>query len=1253
MSKMPSQFHRRPAMLPVLLLSALALMLVVAPSAAPSPTSAMGLDAARTRASETVFTAASDKGAARYIVQLTEPPLATYRGGLPGLPATSPGAPDAGDASESQSRGLDAGVVDDGTLGRINGRFDGSSPAAVAYSAHLDAQHASLETALAAIAPAARVTNHYRVAFNGLSVHMTPAQAETALELPGVIAVTRETPFQPLMDVSLEIIGADTLWDDPRIGGRAETGRGTRIAIIDSGISAEHPMFDDAGFTAPTGFPKSTLSVGDTVYEYSPEDLARFTNSKVIAARAYANPETVDLSGEVDPREQITPLADGLAGFHGAHVAGIAAGSSVSGAPGDPGVGTLSLSGVAPGAYLMAYKFTNAYTPEILEMIDDAVADGADVINASWGTSAMNVLKAEHHPVAQAFKAAHAAGVVVVAAAGNSGENGEATLGGPHQMIDEVITVANSRTGRSFAYRLTASEPGLTDTLRSHPVVYESFGTPFTVIEKRAFHTDMCNILELGLRGRTRVIISPFEGTCEDSLLPIPLPAEFGFVTKLLNAATVRAESVVFYAAEGDLETLAATLGLIQLIAPLLEGVLGDLTLPVTAIIAGDEAVALGDYATTHSELVLRLDSTPLSLLDPDAIDAAHPTSSQGPAPVGPLKPDLGAPGTDILSVSTGLDGTPAGYTTATGTSMASPHVAGAAAVLRQLHPEWTPSDIRSALLITADPELTVEGELAPTTVQGAGRLDLAQAADTALLIHPPTIELDRAEGETERRAAVRISNAGSADGGGVETRDLPINHEPGTGGGVPIPALPASVRIEGDGSPLALELAFDITGLTPGDYDGRIAFGEGEEAIRVTYHLRVPQPELDVLLLDVLRRSAEGAGGGIPGFPGIPGLPGLPGGGGFEDGPDHIEYWVDALDALDLQYDVWTVAEDEHAGAPPLSELQRYRMVILAAGDGDAPLDRLPGGMTSLQMYLLQGGRLLVSGHDTDHDLLSASDLQSSGAMVFLSRYFSGFERLEDDADDATVLRPTRLFDGRIELATSESAEAAGNGGAVDLGRPLLEVVTSAPDGGGGGIVLPPDIGLAAPLVVDRILPFARTFVVVDEGSGGGGGSGDAEPRSAMIGVSNDASLEHPRLDSGIPWRAMFAGFGIESIRPAPGALNRAQVLERLWEWSDEPEDVSVTLFGPRSAEMGEPAEVRAFADSESGVEIIGWRWDAGDGRPFITAASSRIELVYDRPGEFIVRAEAMTAASHTVVGETRVLVEGGMIYLPRAERP
>ncbi|MEO8083643.1 MAG: S8 family serine peptidase, partial [Ardenticatenales bacterium] len=614
-------------------------------------------------------------GTARYIVQLADAPL-----------AVRPGAP----------KGM-----------RAAARAPRWSPSDGQYRAALRRRQDAFVDALQAVAPGVRATYHYDVVFDGVTVRLTPEQASAASRLPGVVAVTREQAVTPLMDASLPLIGAPKAWADARIGGQMRAGRGVRIAVIDSGITAAHPFFSDGGFTAPEGFPRSTVTVGDKVTPFSAEKTAEYTNKKVIVARTYANPDVV--AEGTDPTVAYDPLAKGVGGFHGAHVAGTAAGISLFGGPGTSGAGQLSLSGVAPGAYLMAYKFTDAYTPEILRMIDDAVSDGADVINNSWGTALMNIYQAAHHPVAVAFKNAHDAGVVVVAAAGNAGANGEATLGGPHQMIPEVITVANSETGRDFAYYVNAKDADLPAALAKHPAFYETFGKPVARIERTAYHNDLCNLVEMALLGRGKIQLSPWEGACatQSPLIPIPLPAQFGWVTKLINAATVQSEAVVFYT-EGD---LAATGALLQGLGQLLPFIAGQLpagvTLPPVAIIGGVEAKDLAAYADAHPSLQLIYDVTPEAVFDAARVDVVNATSSRGPAPATSggataLKPDLAAPGTNILSTNTDpITGAPAGFTAASGTSMASPHVTGAAAVVRQVWPDWTPDQVKAALLTT------------------------------------------------------------------------------------------------------------------------------------------------------------------------------------------------------------------------------------------------------------------------------------------------------------------------------------------------------------------------------------------------------------------------------------------------------------------------------------------------------------------------------------------------------------------------
>ncbi len=1132
----------------------------------------------------------------RYIVQLADPPLAEHLAS----PATTP--PDDARADAS---------------GRA--RLDLAAPAAAAYRALLAHRQAELEARLAHIAPGTAAQYHYHVAFNGIALPLTSAEATAVAALPGVKAVSPVEKIVPLMDTSLGQIHAPAAWEDPRVGGRANAGRGVRIAVIDSGITASHPFFADAGFAAPPGFPKASLTVGDRVTPYAAADVARFTNNKVIVARAYANPEVFDAANPP------TPLADGFGGFHGAHVAGTAAGIETRGAPGG-GTGSLPLSGVAPGAYLMAYKFTNAYTPEILRMIDDAVSDGADVINNSWGTSAMNVMDPDRHPVAQAFKAATAAGVIVVAAAGNAGTNGEATLGGPHQMIDEVITVANVQTGRSFAYYLYASDADLPTELEKHPTVYQGFGKSWDVIEAPVFKNDLCNPLSLALGARGKVVLAPIEGACPTSVLPIPLPEQLAFVNKLINAALANAAgdivgSVVFYSPTGSPQLYGQALQLIETLKPLLQQFLPSTNFPVTAVITGDEAMQLTAWADTHRTLRLRLENTPASISDPTLVDAVHPTSSQGPAPQpgGPLKPDLSAPGTDILSTNVAADGSPNGYTTATGTSMASPHVAGAAAVVRQAWPGWPPADIKAALMITADPVATVGGAGAPLSVQGSGRLDLAQAIDPGLLVLPPSINLGRRGPGGRRSVQLRLKDVRQAPAGDVTytMRDEPAEGQPEN---QVFRLAGTTVTLRAGGSGDINTLAF-FDGLAPGVHEGRIVFESAAHTVRVAYRVEIVGDQTDVLLLDVRRTAA----GGAP-----PPIPGLPGGGTLTDGPDYAPYWTQALESAGLSHDTWTVAEGAQSGTPPLSVLQKYDLVIVAAGDGNAPLDQTAGGMTALQMYLLGGGRVLVSGHNYPHAAGNALGIQGSGAMYFLSRYFGGFERTRDDAPAPTALSPVRLFDRPVALSASTSADAAGNGATLDLGRPLAKIQTAA------GQQLAPDIGLAAPMVVDRVMPYMRTYLAA---------GGDA----AMTGVTPDATLEQPTRADFIPWRALFAGFAIEAVTPGEGHLTRADLLKRVHQWAIEPDDLVLSVTGPAALDTGAEAVFSASATSTSGGRAVAWRWDAGDGRSFVTTAEPTIAFTYARAGAFTVRAEATTAGGHTWVASHAVTVAGpGRIFVP-----
>ncbi len=211
-------------------------------------------------------------------------------------------------------------------------------------------------------------------------------------ELPGVRDVFASASYVPQLDRSPEQIGASALWG----AGLETAGQGIKIGVIDTGVDPEHPFFAPAGYTMPAGFPKGQQ---------------RFTNAKVIVARAFPPPGA---------RYENAALAfDGDNSAHGTHVAGIAAGNARTQATGR------TVSGVAPRALIGNYKALvgtdsglspNGNAPEIVAAIEAAVRDGMDVLNLSIGEPE---LEPRRDIVALALDAAAAAGVVSAVAAGN------------------------------------------------------------------------------------------------------------------------------------------------------------------------------------------------------------------------------------------------------------------------------------------------------------------------------------------------------------------------------------------------------------------------------------------------------------------------------------------------------------------------------------------------------------------------------------------------------------------------------------------------------------------------------------------------------------------------------------------------------------------------------------------------------------------------------------------------------------------
>lgn len=248
------------------------------------------------------------------------------------------------------------------------------------------------------------------------------ARAEMAQlrALPGVLRVYPERTYQATMDRATVIHRVPQAW--ALINGSEKAGLGIKVGILDSGIDASHPAFQDASMTTPDGFPK-----------VSKEDNKKYVSGKVIVARSY---------------EDISSAAYGTDASainnHGTNAAMASAAVVHNGPPG-------SISGVAPKAFLGNYKVLgdngSGGNAAIIKAVDDSVQDGMDIINLSLGSPAPQ--DPSEDPLVIALEKASAAGLIVIVSAGNSGPD-------PYTMLSpgtapSAITVGASRNDRQVA----------------------------------------------------------------------------------------------------------------------------------------------------------------------------------------------------------------------------------------------------------------------------------------------------------------------------------------------------------------------------------------------------------------------------------------------------------------------------------------------------------------------------------------------------------------------------------------------------------------------------------------------------------------------------------------------------------------------------------------------------------------------------------------------------------------------------------
>ncbi|QIL90710.1 S8 family serine peptidase [Microbulbifer sp. SH-1] len=616
-----------------------------------------------------------------YVVQLADKPLIAYEGGIAGLAATKPQMSTAG-----KSRRLD---FNDNNIRN--------------YAAHLAKQRSE---ALQAI-PGARKVHEYQVAFNGFAAQMTAKQAQALRNRKDVLGVWEDRLLKPQTNSTYRYLGLDHLPGPWLLGA---TGEDVVIGVIDSGIHPEHPSLEDTRTPkrghlgrpilygpAPEHFTGSGCEFGNSAF--NPADMPFDCNNKLLKAQAFSAGFLA--ANELADYEFLSARdADG----HGTHTATTAAGNfGVEGVMNGEATGTLS--GVAPRARVAVYKVcwdapnpddSGCFSSDSMAAIDQAVADGVDVINFSVGGASTQF----NGPDDIAFLFAADAGVFVAVSAGNSGP-GNGTIGTPSG-VPWVTSVGAAEDNESFGTGLEVSAPsdlaGIFEGLQgSGPVQLADTGAISADIVN-AEPLDACSPLTNAdaLNGKIALVV---RGVC-------------AFSIKYNEAAAAGARAIVVF----NDGTAPDRVDPITMSAP-------DTTIP-GVMIRHPDGLALANASGTAGTL-----SPEIQVSRDNRIAGFSSRGANGGAP-DIIKPDIAAPGVGIVAgISPVLSGGEI-YGALSGTSMASPHIAGVFALLKQAHPEWTPAMARSALMTSARQNLkkSFGDEAADPFDIGAGMVQPANA---------------------------------------------------------------------------------------------------------------------------------------------------------------------------------------------------------------------------------------------------------------------------------------------------------------------------------------------------------------------------------------------------------------------------------------------------------------------------------------------------------------------------------------------
>ncbi len=600
-------------------------------------------------------------------------------------------------------------------------------------------------------AAGAKVERRYTDVLSGVAATVKIKDLAAVAKVPGVVAMSKVALFTRDNGHSNNHTGAAAAWAE-----YGATGAGVKVAIIDTGIDYGHADFGGSGLAADYTANDPTTTT----------DGYAFPTAKVVAGYDFVG-DAYDAGGSgaaLVPVPDTDPID---CGGHGSHVAGTTAGFGVN-ADGTTYTGAYTQAAVnganlrihpgsAPNALLMAYKVFGCEgsvdSSVIVAAIDRAVIDGAHVINMSLGSSYGSPNGVEQTAVANAV----AAGVTVVASAGNSGF--QPYLTGAPASASAALSVAAADATPTFPGAVLTSGVTSLQMLNANGASIPSGELAIKVISDGNGGVSLGCAAEdyADVAGKIAVVK---RGSCDRVDRPILGQAAGAAAVIMINTSDA---------------------------LPPFEDVIPGVTIPFLGLPSGG-AAALRALDGLNVTLVGN------TLANPTYGDPADFTSSGPRNQDGGVKPDLSAPGVSVYSVAVG---TGSDYTVYSGTSMAAPHVAGVAALVKGAHPGWSAQNVKNALVSTASTDMAMINSLYPSRIIGNGMVNPraainAEVAFQATKAGDAGLSFGVQEGQAfSEEAKVRLVNltnhdvhvdlsASISDGATIKVKPSHVTLEPG-----------------------------------------------------------------------------------------------------------------------------------------------------------------------------------------------------------------------------------------------------------------------------------------------------------------------------------------------------------------------------------------------------------------------------------------------------------------------------------------